>query len=357
MIQNVLLTGANGFLASHILSQLLTSHTFSIQHVRAVVRTSTSADRILHDFPSNSRLSIAIVPDYAASGAFDSAVVSTDHPFDVLIHTPSGFGDLASSAHEHPMVKGALELLGAVKRFAPTVQRVVLTSSNAAVIDYDSKIVTTGKVFDEEDWNPVSWEEAVAAGVSGQYKASKKFMEIAAMDFISKHQPSFGLVVLCPAAVFGPLTHVAGRSINDLNLSNGMFWKIFCCAGKEAKLPKQTVWSYVDVRDLATAHILATTCSIPSAFDQCLRLIISARQFTYKVFCDTLRANVPALAERTPQLPESHVADDGAYGLSNARAVEVFGEDLVFRPMEETVVELAEQLLEVDRSEKRSGKW
>ena len=77
------------------------------------------------------------------------------------------------------MVKGALELLGAVKRFAPTVQRVVITSSNAAVIDYDHKVATTGKVFDEEDWNPVSWEEAVAAGVSGQYKASKKFMEIA----------------------------------------------------------------------------------------------------------------------------------------------------------------------------------
>ena len=68
------------------------------------------------------------------------------------------------------------------------------------------------------------------------------------MDFISKHQPSFGLVVLCPAAVFGPLKHVAGRSLNDLNLSNGMFWKLFCSAGKEAKLSKQTVWSYVDVR-------------------------------------------------------------------------------------------------------------
>lgn len=77
------------------------------------------------------------------------------------------------------MVKGALELLGAVKRFAPTVQRVVITSSNAAVIDYDPKVATRGKVFDEEDWNPVSWEEALAAGVSGQYKASKKFMEIA----------------------------------------------------------------------------------------------------------------------------------------------------------------------------------
>lgn len=36
-----------------------------------------------------------------------------------------------------------------------------------------------GKVFDEKGWNSVSWEEAVAAGVSGQYKASKKFTEIA----------------------------------------------------------------------------------------------------------------------------------------------------------------------------------
>lgn len=65
---------------------------------------------------------------------------------------------------------------------------------------------------------------------------------------------------------------------------------------------------------------------------------------------------MPALAERTPQLPESDVADEGAYGLSNARAVEVLGDDLVFRPIEETVVELAEQLLGIERGEKGSGK-
>ena len=65
---------------------------------------------------------------------------------------------------------------------------------------------------------------------------------------------------------------------------------------------------------------------------------------------------MPALAERTPHFPESDVADEGAYGLSNARAGEVLGEDLVFRPMEETVVELAEQLLGIERAEKGSGK-
>lgn len=57
----------------------------------------------------------------------------------------------------------------------------------------------------------------------------------------SMHQSHIDLVILCPAAVFGPLRYVAGRSINDLNISNAMFWKMFCCAGKDGKLPKQTI--------------------------------------------------------------------------------------------------------------------
>ena len=55
---------------------------------------------------------------------------------------------------------------------------------------------------------------------------------------------------------------------------------------------------------------------------------------------------MPALAERIPQLPGSDAAEEAAYGLSNLRALEVFGQDLVFRPMEETVVQLAKQLFE-----------
>jgi hypothetical protein len=64
---------------------------------------------------------------------------------------------------------------------------------------------------------------------------------------MDKEKPTFGLVVLCPAAVFGPMRHVVG-SVTDLNPSNGMFWKVFCNAGRDIKLPKQTVYSYVDVR-------------------------------------------------------------------------------------------------------------
>ena len=182
MMQRVLLTGANCFLASHVLDQLLEAGT----HVRAVVRSEAKANQILQDFPTyqgSSRLSIALVPDFTVPGAFDKAVVSSP-PFEAVIHTTSSFGDCAaprSSALDHPTVRGALELLGAVKKHAPEIRRIVITSSSAAVINYQPEATSraSGRVYNEEDWNPVNWEEALAGGASLQYKASKKFMEIA----------------------------------------------------------------------------------------------------------------------------------------------------------------------------------
>jgi len=68
-----------------------------------------------------------------------------------------------------------------VKKYAPQVKTAVMTSSSAAVINYERSTTssTSGKEFREEDWNPVTWEEALAGGASLEYKASKKFMELA----------------------------------------------------------------------------------------------------------------------------------------------------------------------------------
>ena len=81
------------------------------------------------------------------------------------------------------------------------------------------------------------------------------------------------------------------------------------------------------------------------------RLIISARQFTYQQFCDILRPNIPALAEWTTLGdPGDDAADIDAYGLNNTLVVELLG--LRFRQVEETVVDLGQQLLEIERQEK-----
>jgi len=72
----ILLTGANGFIASHILSQLLSSP--AKHSIRAVVRSQSKVDDVKALFPeaSEKQLDFAIVPDMTISGAFDDALNS-----------------------------------------------------------------------------------------------------------------------------------------------------------------------------------------------------------------------------------------------------------------------------------------
>ena len=176
MGKHVLLTGANGFLGTHILSQLLASN-FS---VRAVVRSQKKADQVRSDQPAASQpnLDFGIVPDITAPGAFDDAVKS-DPPFDVVIHTASPF--LFSAASDNlkdfmiPAKHGTEEILKSIKAHAPGVKRVVMTSSCAAVLDFAAG--DNGKRYTADDWNPSTWDQAVKGDKGVGYRASKTYAE------------------------------------------------------------------------------------------------------------------------------------------------------------------------------------
>lgn len=179
----VLLTGANGFVGSHILRQLLVRGC----SVRAVVRSEVKADRVRQDNPdAGSRLDFAIVPDITVPGAFDEALSSTVI-FDTVIHTAAPYLYSAASSSTdflHPGIQGTAQLLYSLKHLAPGVRRVVLTGSCAAVIDFDLP-VGAGKVYTSADWNPISWEEAQqTVDLSVAYRASKKFAELAGKSSI-----------------------------------------------------------------------------------------------------------------------------------------------------------------------------
>jgi hypothetical protein len=54
-----------------------------------------------------------------------------------------------------PAVGSTKSILASIKNLAPTVKRVVITSSLSAVIDA-SKGIRPNYVYTEKDWNPVS---------------------------------------------------------------------------------------------------------------------------------------------------------------------------------------------------------
>ncbi|KAF2108589.1 putative dihydroflavonal-4-reductase [Lophiotrema nucula] len=350
MAQRVLLTGANGFIGSHILAKLL-DRGFS---VCCAVRTQEKGDKIFKDFAAQrDQLAITIVPDIVASEAYRDAVQGTPGtpPFDTVFHTASPFTyqNVGSNIEFlEPAIKGTLNLLRAVKDHAPSVKRVIWTGSCASVIDYDNLASHPPRTYTEADWNPVTWEEAVHGDSSKAYRASKLFAEREAWNFMKQEEPHYDLVTLCPPATIGPLRHSIS-SISDLNESNARLWKLCFDSTKEAPMPYIPVHTYVDVRDLADAQVKAMI--VPEAGNQ--RFVVCARQFGFQDICDILRARFPELSERTPfGKPGTSSLPPGAYTIDNSKVKQLL--EVEFRSLDETVVDVARCLLDIEQHEKQA---
>ena len=67
-------------------------------------------------------------------------------------------------------MNGTVGLLKSIRKNAPSVKRVVITSSSAAILD--PSLPT--KVYSETDWCPVTPEQALVGPANG-YRASKTF--------------------------------------------------------------------------------------------------------------------------------------------------------------------------------------
>jgi nucleoside-diphosphate-sugar epimerase len=101
--------------------------------------------------------------------SFKQAVKSSP-PFDYVLHTASPFHFNVQDPVKDfldPAIKGTTGILKAIKAYAPSVKRVVITSSFAAIVNPKQH----PKVYSEQSWNPVTWEEAMDH--SNVYRASK----------------------------------------------------------------------------------------------------------------------------------------------------------------------------------------
>ncbi|KAI0155423.1 putative NADPH-dependent methylglyoxal reductase GRE2 [Hypoxylon sp. FL1284] len=344
------LTGANGFIAQHLLWQLLEGG----ETIRAVVRSQAKVDMLKKTFKKyadSPQLDFAIVPDITAPGAFDAALQSSP-PFDIVLHTasPFFFRPLNSSDYLDPAIKGTTEILHGIVRAAPSVKRVVVTSSFAAVWDMSANAVSDpAKVLTADDWNGVTLEQALAThDPMVTYPASKKFAEKAAWDFVRENNVNFELATLTPPVVYGPLfdpSQVARPE--DFNESTNMMYSSLMRPGLKSTdpMPPSFIYIYVDVRDLARAHILAAT--VPEAAGR--RWFIVGGELGNQEIANYLRE---ALPEKRDSIPVGDPANtpskpEGWYSASTPEVGRVLG--LTYRPAEETIKELAPQLVEIEK--------
>lgn len=245
--KKVLVTGGTGFIGAHIVDDLLD---LGIE-VRLASRSLQKAEEFINSRGARGKniepFEIRDFTQLENGNSFIEAVKGIDG----IIHAASPL-DYSVPDVEKDLIKPAIEGVRIVLEAAhqePRVKRVVLTSSFASVMD-TSRGPGPGFSYKSQDWNPLTYEESVKADPIIAYRGSKKFAEVEAWDFKNRNQSKFDLVTFCPPMTFGPVVHPVD-SVENLNLSNSMLWTVY--KGKEMPQSRVPVW--VDVRDLALAHV------------------------------------------------------------------------------------------------------
>ncbi|KAJ7164479.1 hypothetical protein C8R46DRAFT_1163819 [Mycena filopes] len=244
----VLVTGANGFIASHVVDQLLAAG----YNVRGTSRSAEKSKWLSELFSKKygpGRFESVAVPDMVADGAFDEAVKGVSG----ICHLASviTFSDKVDEVVP-PTVKGTLEVLKSATK-EPGVKSVVYTSSSTACFLPDMAL---GKkiVVAQDTWNEVSMEEArnnPKAHPFTVYAASKAEAEKALWRFVEETKPSFQVSTVVPDANFGPILKPGGE-----NSSSTASFVVKLINGDKSILAYAPEWA-INVVDSARLHVAA----------------------------------------------------------------------------------------------------
>ena len=293
--------------------------------VVGTVRSQAKADKIKKAHSeAGDKLSFVIVEDIAQPGAFDKAVVS-DPPFEAVLHTASPFHFNVKDVQKElldPAVIGTTGCLKAIKAHAPSVKRVVITSSFAAIIN-PHKGLWPGHTYSESDWNPLTQEEAVQNPSNG-YRASKTFAERAAWEFVEKEKPNFTISTINPPLVFGPVVNYLNDSLDALNTSNERVRDLIQGKSKGAsEIPETGIFIWVDVRDIANAHVKAMG-SEEAAGKRFF--IVADKPFCNRDLVNVVRKDFPQYADKLPK-EDATGGDfpDKFFDFDNSRSKKILG--------------------------------
>ena len=232
-MEKVLVTGATGYIGLHCIQQLLDQG----YAVNGSLRSLERKDEIFESLESNNT-STEHLKLFSFNLNEDDGWDEGMEGCDYLIHvaSPIALERKSEDFFVKPAVAGVKRALKFAKKHK--IKKVILTSSVAAI--YHG--IELKEYYDESDWSDPENPSI------DHYSKSKTLAEKAAWDFIEAEGKPFEFSVINPALVIGPSLS------NDLGESNKAIQMV--ATGKmPVAVPLQ--FGYVDVRDVAAAHILA----------------------------------------------------------------------------------------------------
>jgi len=267
----VLVTGATGYIGGWVVKYLLEEG----YEVNITVRNKSNEEKYAH-LTKLAEESKGALHVYEADLLNAESFAEPMKDCDVLFHIASPFiiNNIKDPQNQliNPALEGTRNVLNAVNQ-TETVKRVVLTSSTVAICGDNADMKDQGlSALTEQNWNTTSNLE------HQPYAYSKVLAEKEAWK-IAEEQNRWSLSIINPGFVMGP-------SLGGATASGSFEFVQDYLSGKLITGVPRLVFGYVDVRDVAKAHVLAAQKNSDG------RHIVSNKSYTMLEVAGILRQSV-----------------------------------------------------------------
>ena len=246
--ETVLLTGASGFIATHIVNQL-----FELGYnIIGTVRSEEKGNWLARRFPGF-KYEIVDLSLSADGNESPFTKVFKAHPeIKYVIHAASPVSSYQENFYKNifvPAVEGTKDILQAAHKYGPNIKKFIYTSSLVAAVNIGSS--PENQILTEDSWNSISNDpEELDKSWNDAYSASKTYAERAVWEFKETVKPQFSVSTILFPTVYGPPIHDVTYETLGSSISN---------AKKLIELPKDTK----EIPTLSVSILMSVTLHAP----------------------------------------------------------------------------------------------